>query len=538
MKPIKLSNHPDVVMIYQDREIVEPALQQIKELELEFKAFKYNPNKMHEIARMAPKVILLSSNNVQTTIQLYIDYLEEYEQNIAPHSAVLLISNRETYRSFLACENGLFDNYVIINPLNEPYRLKFVLLQELQIIESHKNNSLEILVSEGEDQLASCIEHGVALKKSFLHEVNKCSDSIDTAAHTSVAQMESGEAKSVLQNLIGLSFEEMNDNISAGIDNILDQLNELKLNNESLKQGIEKKHTPKKKTTVGVNTGLLTSTDQSNSAEQSSRFKILIAESSDLFTRVIDEIFSETVYKYVLVNDGQSALTQIARFKPDVVLLAYDLPTINGIEITRLIREEGNTLPIIAYTHHRDKQVIKEWIPLGLSGYLIKPSKKSAILKSVNSALSNPIEVILPKKNANKTEIQWSKAYSVGNKAMDEQHKELFSMVNQFFKQDDKQSAIILFESLASYIDLHFESEESLLRQINYPMTIEHIEEHQQLRQKFTALRKKLDNYDVDIHHKIAIFLYNWLAKHILKSDMEYKSYALSIEEDSFSYHI
>ena len=380
MKTIKLANHPDVVMIYQDRDIVEPALQQIKELELDFKAVKYTPDKMHDIARMEPKVILLSSNNVQNTIQLYIDYLEEYEQNIAPHSAVLLISNRETSRSFLACENGLFDNYVIINPLNEPYRLKFVLLQELQIIESHKNNSLELLVSEGEDQLASCIEHGVALKKSFLHEVNKCSDNIETA-HKSLNTLENDEAKSVLQNLIGLSLEEMNDNVNADIDNILEQLHELKANNASLKQGIEKQHSPKKKTIVGVNTELLTSTDAKVSPEHSSRYKILIAESSDLFTRVIDEIFSETVYKYVLVNDGEAALMQIARFKPDVVLLAYDLPTINGIEITRIIREEGNTLPIIAYTHHRDKQVIKEWIPLGLSGYLIKPSKKSAILK-------------------------------------------------------------------------------------------------------------------------------------------------------------
>ena len=186
MSHLNLPNHPDVVMVYQDRESVEPAIQQIMELELEFKAYKYNPENLHDLITMKPRILLLSSNNVKNTIQLYIDYLEEYEQKIAPHSAILLINNRETFRAYLACENGLFDNYVIINPLNEPYRLKLVLLQELQIIENHKHVGLEKLISEGEDELASCIEHGVALKKSFIQQVEKCETDVLSATNAAL----------------------------------------------------------------------------------------------------------------------------------------------------------------------------------------------------------------------------------------------------------------------------------------------------------------------------------------------------------------
>jgi len=530
MKSMKKSNQPDVVMVYQERDNVEAAIQQIMDLELEFKAYKYDPKKLHDIAAMKPKVLLLSSNNIKNTIQFYIDYLEKHEQKIAPHSAILLIKNRENFRAYLACENGLFDNYVIINPLNEPYRLKFVLLQELKLIENHNHDSLELLVSEGEDELAACIEHGIALKKSFVQKANKCEVDFLSAVNDA---LDNKEAKSVLQNLIGLSLEEMNKNISTGIEHILEQLAKLKVNNQSIRQGLEKHHTPKKKTIIGVNTQLLT-TDDENEQQNSSRYKVLIAEPSDLFTRVIEDIFSETVFNYRLVNDGQDTLTQIGEFKPDVVLMAYDLPTINGLEITRLLRNKGNKVPIVAYTHHRDKAVIKCWIPLGVSGYLIKPSKKSAILNSVIKAVKNPIEIIHHHKAANNDDIQWIAEYSVGNKEIDEQHKALFTMINDFFHQDGKQAAIIIFQNLSSYIDLHFEAEENLLRQINYPNTEEHIQKHAELREKFHLLQKKLDDYNIDIHHKIAMFLYNWLAKHILKSDMEYKSYALSIEEDSF----
>lgn len=405
MSTTKLFNHPDVIMVYQDRDVVEPAIQQIMELELEFKAYKYNPKKIHAIAGMEPKVLLLSSNNVKNTIQFYIDYLEEYEQKIAPHSAILLINNRETFRAFLACENGLFDNYVIVNPLNEPYRLKLVLLQELHIIESHKNNSLELLISEGEDQLASCIEHGVALKKSFIQKVNQCEEKVMSATGDALKNMEGIAAKTVLQNLIGLNFEEMNENISADIQNILEQLNALKLNNQSIKQSIETQNTSHNKTVVGI-----------------------------------------------------------------------------------------------------------------------------------NNAVKNPVEVLISHdKSSDQAEIQWNTGFSVGNKDMDDQHKELFTMINEFFQQSSKKNAIIMCENLFSYIDLHFESEENLLRQINYPATDEHIKQHEELRHNFNALRKRLDNYSIDIQHKIGIFLYNWMAKHILKFDLKYKTYALSIAEESFS---
>lgn len=503
---------------------------------MNFKAYKYNPKQIHDIAALQPKVILLSSNNVKNTIQLYIDYLEEYEQNIAPHSAVLLISNRETLNAYLACENGLFDNYVIINPLNEPYRLKLVLMQELHMIESYQRNSIEQLISEGEEQLASCIEHGVALKKSFVHKVNKCSDDILSATNSSLVNIKDTEAKIVLQNLIGISIEEMNDNLSADIQGILDQLNELKASTQLIKQGIEKQSTLKKKTIDGVNTELLTTEADLNSHKKTSRYKVLIAESSNLFADVIDKIFSETLFKYTLVNDGQEALSQIKTFKPDVALIAYDLPTINGLDITKIIREEGSKLPIVAYIHNRDKAVINDWIPLGLSGYIQKPSKKSVIINSITQAVNNPVEILFHNKDSDKAKakVEWNEEYSVGNKDMDEQHKALFAMVNEFFQQESKQAAIIIFDSLATYIDLHFESEENLLKQINYPTTAEHIKQHGELRKSFNGLRKKLDDYSIDIQHKISIFLYNWLAQHILKADMEYKFYAESIEEDSF----
>ena len=528
MKYTSLSSQPDVILVYQDHDTVEPAIEQIKDLKLKFTAYPFNKNTLHKIAIQKPKILLLSSNNVKTTIQYYINFLEEYGQKIAPHCAILLINNRESSSAYLACENGLFDNYVIINPFNEPHRLKLVLLKELQLIENHQNDNLEKLISESEDEFTSCIKQGVALKNTFMQEVNKCESNLLSTVNKVISD---DEVKTVLENIIAISLEQMHGNISKTTQSILDQLITLRKNNQALQEHIEITREPKIKTAVGVNTELLTADDEGQKPTLS--YKVLIAEPSDLFSRVINEMFAQTVFKYVLVNDGETALAQIANFEPDVILMAYDLPKINGIEVTKVLRKEGNKTPVIAYTHLCDKKMIQRWIPLGLSGYIIKPSKKSIIIKSITQAVKNPIE-ILYHKGSDTDDIQWIPEYSVGNKEMDEQHKTLFIMINDFLHQESKEEVVKIFQGLTAYVNLHFKAEEDLLRQINYPKTAEHIIKHNELTDKFHLLEQKLDDYNIDLHHKISTFLYNWLTSHILKADMDYKTYALSIEETSF----
>ena len=522
------TKHPEIILIYQERDSVEIAIEQIKNLKLEFAAYKFHQKRLHDITQKKPKLLLLSSNNVKQTILLYINYLEEYGKDIAPHSAILLINNRESAHAYLACESGLFDNYIIINPFNEPHRLKLVLLKELQLIKDHQNANLGKLISEGDDEFASCIEHGVILKHAFMHEVKQCESNLLSTVDKVI---DDNEVKSVLENLITSSLETMNGNISKTTQNIVDQLITLRKNNQLIQQQIEVTNKTNKKTTVEANTKLLTDIEE----KPTLLHKILIAEPSDLFSRVIDEMFTDTVFKHLLVHDGVTALAQVADFNPDVILMAYDLPKLNGIELTKKLRENGNKSPIVAYVHSNDKKMIKRWIPLGISSYIIKPSKKSVILKNITNALKEPFDLICHLKSLDKEDIQWIPEYSVGNKELDEQHKILFSMVNEFFQQEGKKAVVATFQNLYSYIDLHFEAEENLLRQINYPETAEHLKKHDELRDKLLLLQQKLDNYSLDLHHKISFFLYNWLASHILKEDMDYKSYALSIEETSFS---
>ena len=250
MKPVTSFHQPDVVLLFQEHEIVEPVIQQISPLKLQFKSYQFDPEKLHNITKMKAKVVLLSSNNIKHTIQFYIDYLEEYEKNIAPHSAILLVNNREATHAYLACENGLFDNYVIINPMHEPFRLSLIIQQELKLIANHQKSSLNKLVSAGEDELASCIEHGIALKNNFLFEAEKCSNDILSAIEEII---QNKHARQQIQHIIDNYLQNMNGNMIANIEGILDQLVKIKEKNKTVNEGIEQNSSEKLKSLVGIN---------------------------------------------------------------------------------------------------------------------------------------------------------------------------------------------------------------------------------------------------------------------------------------------
>jgi hemerythrin-like metal-binding protein len=126
-------------------------------------------------------------------------------------------------------------------------------------------------------------------------------------------------------------------------------------------------------------------------------------------------------------------------------------------------------------------------------------------------------------------EIIWTDEFSVGNAGIDEQHKRLVAMINRLISiprvaAGSENIAEILTE-MTEYAEVHFEAEEKLMKQVNYPHLDDHIAQHRAFQMKTAALinSASLDAEAVPV--VLLNYLRNWLLQHILKSDMAYKSY-------------
>ena len=92
--------------------------------------------------------------------------------------------------------------------------------------------------------------------------------------------------------------------------------------------------------------------------------------------------------------DGESGLEAITLFAPDVVLLDWEMPGIDGAEFTRRVRRPDSfpypNVPIIMLTGHGERSRVLEAMRLGVHEFLLKPVSSKALQARIVSVLSKP----------------------------------------------------------------------------------------------------------------------------------------------------
>lgn len=93
-------------------------------------------------------------------------------------------------------------------------------------------------------------------------------------------------------------------------------------------------------------------------------------------------------------GDGEAAVTQAQRLKPDVVLMDIRMPKMDGVEATRLIKGDlPETVVIVLTTFDDDEYVIKA-MTYGASGYLLKDIGSDKLVEAIRDGMNGSI--ILP----------------------------------------------------------------------------------------------------------------------------------------------
>jgi FixJ family two-component response regulator len=81
------------------------------------------------------------------------------------------------------------------------------------------------------------------------------------------------------------------------------------------------------------------------------------------------------------MQEGPAAIEQLERRSDiDILLIDYYLPEVNGLEITRLIREKKIDIPIIFLTSNRDFRLAIEAMKYGIEDYLVKDDAVDSVL--------------------------------------------------------------------------------------------------------------------------------------------------------------
>ena len=107
------------------------------------------------------------------------------------------------------------------------------------------------------------------------------------------------------------------------------------------------------------------------------RIKILIVDDHHYIRKVVRTMLDGIGVRHMQeASDGMAALEALPKFEPDVVILDWDMPLIDGLEFVRMVRTPGSPnpdVPIIMLTAHNEFWRVKEALRYGVHEFLTKP---------------------------------------------------------------------------------------------------------------------------------------------------------------------
>jgi signal transduction histidine kinase len=118
--------------------------------------------------------------------------------------------------------------------------------------------------------------------------------------------------------------------------------------------------------------------------------RILVVEDNQVNQKVVTAVLRKRGFCIELANDGQEALSTLENSAAfDLVLMDVQMPVLDGLEATRLIRKQQRWqhLPIIAMTAHAMNGDKERCLEAGMSGYISKPVHPSLLLSTVDEFL-------------------------------------------------------------------------------------------------------------------------------------------------------
>jgi len=128
--------------------------------------------------------------------------------------------------------------------------------------------------------------------------------------------------------------------------------------------------------------------------------KVLIVDDNAFMRKIVRELLSTSGLRpTVEASDGLTALEAIRSSVPDLVILDWDMPFLNGFEFARIVRTPGvfpySDLPIIMLTGYGDRELVVEAERLGVNEFLIKPVSANALLARIAAVAVKPRPMVL-----------------------------------------------------------------------------------------------------------------------------------------------
>jgi DNA-binding response OmpR family regulator len=115
--------------------------------------------------------------------------------------------------------------------------------------------------------------------------------------------------------------------------------------------------------------------------------RVLVVEDDTEIAQVLQRSLRLDGYDVKLASDGVQALDEAHAFLPDLIVLDLGLPRLDGIDVARRLRDDGDDVPILILTARDALESRVEGLDIGADDYLVKPFERQELLARLRALL-------------------------------------------------------------------------------------------------------------------------------------------------------
>jgi len=115
--------------------------------------------------------------------------------------------------------------------------------------------------------------------------------------------------------------------------------------------------------------------------------RLILADDHTVVAEALCQLLVPHFEVIATVADGRALLDSATFFKPDVIVVDIAMPLLNGLEAGRQLKQKIPGVKLIFLTMNEDPELAVEAMKSGASGYVLKKSAASELLRAIQSAL-------------------------------------------------------------------------------------------------------------------------------------------------------
>jgi two-component system, chemotaxis family, chemotaxis protein CheY len=117
--------------------------------------------------------------------------------------------------------------------------------------------------------------------------------------------------------------------------------------------------------------------------------RIMLIDDSKTMRNIQKSVLKQLGYTEIEeASDGQDALSKISAFNPDLCLVDWNMPNMDGLAFVKAFRQQNKTTPLIMVTTEAMKPRVIEAINAGINSYVVKPFTPELLSERITDTLA------------------------------------------------------------------------------------------------------------------------------------------------------